>query len=167
MSQWPSGITDAQQDLICLIKPWSDTFGGRGLCRKAFDPGQVRRHLANLSVMEHDGDQGFRFRFVGSAVMARLGLKRRPESVDDLPIQIAEAWYRRANHILSAPGVICGSDDLTTRGLRHDWLRASLLAANGQVHQILCHDLIAPLGADVSDEAIPSDIHGNEIVLAA
>ena len=163
MSQWSKGVTDAQSVLIDILKRWESVSHPGAIRRNAFDPGPVRQFLSNLSVLDLGREQESAFRYVGSAVPGLMGLLETPRSLADVPENMVRAW--QASKTLTA--IVCGSYAAPDTQAAHVWMRVPMVNNEGEIKEILCHDMIVPL-ADRDRSTSTSDyIHGDDIVLAA
>lgn len=167
MSQWISGITDAQKDLISALRRWSGVWEGQAIGRKVFDPGVVCRHLANLSVVEWSAGHQLYFRFVGSSLSGNFGQGRRLEWVSDLPDETAQLWQKPAQSLLQDRRMLCGVESNRRCDRSHAWLRIPLVDESGRLVQMLCHDTVEVISDATPTRPISNDVHGHEITLAA
>jgi len=163
MSQWSKGVTDAQTVLIDILRQWASASHPGAVHRNAFDPGPVRQFLSNLSVLDLGRDRNPAFRYVGSAIPGLMGLRATPMSLADVPENMVRAW--QACTTLNA--LECGLYPAADRQAVHVWMRVPMVNNEGEIKEILCHDMLAPL-ADRDQTTSKSDcIHGEDIVLAA
>ncbi|MEO0465427.1 MAG: PAS domain-containing protein [Pseudomonadota bacterium] len=167
MSQWPSGITDAQSELVAVLASWSDAYGEIGVRQSDFDPGAVRRHLSHLSIMQCDEAGQFRFRFIGSALPQLFQLDLKTAATQQDATVLPQAWRAPVTEVAEQRLPICSSTPLVGRRFRHAWLRIPMFDSHGLVSQVLCHDSLVSAGEVGRWEVIHTDIHGEEITLAA
>ena len=157
------GLTEAQS---AIISHWHGKCqGGRLPMRGDIDPGELRSHLAAISIVEIEPDGGIRFRIAGSEVRSIFGREMRgrrlhechgPE-VDMWALGLTAALDRRA----PVGGVIERSVDC------HTWLRLPLEVQSGTV-LVLCHDMIMPKSRFGGKDKLQSSAQSNRVhVLAA
>lgn len=163
MSQWSKGVTGAQSILIDILQQWAFASHPCAINRSAFDPGPVRQFLSNLSVLDLGRKPRPAFRYVGSAVPGVMGLRETPKSLEDVPENMANAW--QASITLNA--LKCGSDPAPNRRSVHFWMRVPMVDNEGEIREILCHDVLAPLAESDRPTSQSDYIHGGDIVLAA
>lgn len=133
------GLTLAQAE---LIKHW------RACChhgslpfREQLDPGQIRAHLSEVSIVEIHDNREARFRLVGSGLRKVFGRDMRGRKIADLEQGVLEmlslGLERSCEEQRPVGGLIERSYDT------HAWLRLPLQASERAV-QILCHDVLIP-----------------------
>lgn len=140
------GLTSAQAE---LIKHW------RACCRdgllpfrEQLDPGQIRAHLSEVSIVEISAEREARFRLVGSGLRKVFGRDMRGRKVSELDQSMLEmlslGLERSCEEQQPVGGLIERSHDT------HAWLRLPL-QGNGRAVQVLCHDVLIP-NARLRDE---------------
>ena len=133
------GLTPAQSD---LIQHW------RICCRDGFlplreqlDPGEMRAHLAAISIVELRQDGEAHFRLVGSGLRPVFGCDMRGRRLGELNPPAFEMWSlgleRSCDEQRPVGGLIERTHDT------HAWLRLPLRRTARAV-QVLCHDTLIP-----------------------
>ena len=127
------GVTRAQSD---LLNYWDAIRGGRALPhRDDIDPGQIRAHLASISILKLSGKNGIQFRLVGSKVRSSFRDLQQEISQDPLGI-----WGARLVEVAETRTPLHGISD--RNDMRHAWLRLPLDAGRDQHCHILCYDAL-------------------------
>jgi|Transcript_24719 hypothetical protein len=140
------GLTSAQAE---LVKHWRACCRGGSLpFREQLDPGQIRAHLSEVSIVEIRDNKEARFRLVGSGLRKVFGREMRGRKVTDLDQGMLEmlslGLERSCEEQRPVGGLIERSKDT------HAWLRLPLQGP-AQAVQVLCHDVLIP-NARLKDE---------------
>lgn len=127
------GVTYAQSEILSY---WNSIRGQRALPRREdIDPGEIRAHLASISILKLSGPSGIQFRLVGSKI--RSAFKDLHQEID---ADLQGIWGARLLEVAEARTPLYG---VVQRGhLRHAWLRLPLDAGPNEHCQILCHDAL-------------------------
>ncbi|MEL6415577.1 MAG: PAS domain-containing protein [Pseudomonadota bacterium] len=133
------GRTLAQAE---LIEHWQTCCHDGALpFREQLDPGQIRAHLSEVSIVEIHDNQDARFRLVGSGLRKVFGRDMRGRKIADLDQGILEmlslGLERSWEEQRPVGGLIERSNDT------HAWLRLPLQGPERAV-QVLCHDVLIP-----------------------
>ncbi|GAB5454348.1 MAG: motility/cell cycle regulatory protein MopJ [Henriciella sp.] len=133
------GLTSAQAE---LIEHWRTCCHDGALpYREQLDPGQIRAHLSEVSIVEIYNNQEARFRLVGSGLRKVFGRDMRGQKVTDLDRGVLEmlslGLERSCEEQRPVGGLIERSHDT------HAWLRLPLQGPARAV-QVLCHDVLIP-----------------------
>ena len=133
------GLTLAQAE---LIGHWRACCHGGALpFREQLDPGQIRAHLSEVSIVEIRDDREAHFRLVGSGLRKVFGRDMRGRKIADLDQGVLDmlslGLERSCEEQRPVGGLIERSHDT------HAWLRLPL---QGPAHavQVLCHDVLIP-----------------------
>lgn len=119
---------------------WHSLRGADGWVRRGdLHPGELRRFLAHLSILEA-GDEGLRFRLSGSHLRDSLGFDLRGRMLDSVGGLCRIAWEADARRALASGRPVGG---VRIEGERpvHAWLRLPLLCGDGVRLLVLCHDV--------------------------
>ena len=133
------GLTLAQSK---LIHHWrACCYNGQLPIREHLDPGEIRAHLAEVSIIELGRDEEARFRLTGSGLRKVFGRDMRGRTLDELDqsaFEMVTLGLRRACDEQRPVG------GLIERALKsHAWLRLPLRRI-GNIVQVLCHDELIP-----------------------
>lgn len=133
------GLTRAQSD---LIRHW------RACCRESLlpfreqlDPGKIRAHLSEVSIVELCQDGDARFRLVGSGLRKVFGCDMRGRRLAELDRATFEMWSLGLERSREEQAPIGGMIERTQD--THAWLRLPLRQMGNTV-QVLCHDTLIP-----------------------
>mgnify|MGYP003650971066 CR=1 FL=1 len=131
-----SGITDAQRRIISYWNSLSEH--GLPARRSDIDPGALRNHLADITLIEVDGRGRKRLRIAGSRVRDLLGGEMRGCDVDDLTEETASMLMTGVESVLQRQQPVGGLIDCKTH--KHAWLRLPVRSSRWDIQIVLCHD---------------------------
>lgn len=134
-----SGLTPAQSE---LISHWHHCcHNGLLPTRECVDPGAIRAHLSDISIVETKADGQTQFRLAGSGLRQIFGREMRGRSLNELDQSMFEVWSLGLARALD--------DQLPIGGLihrdheTHAWLRLPLRGGR-EGALVLCHDALIP-----------------------
>ncbi|NQY40239.1 MAG: PAS domain-containing protein [Henriciella sp.] len=150
------GLTLAQAE---LIEHWRTCCHGGALpFREQLDPGQIRAHLSEVSIVEIHENREARFRLVGSGLRKVFGCDMRGRKIADLDQGVLEmlslGLERSCEEQRPVVGLIERSYDT------HAWLRLPLQGSE-HVVQVLCHDVLIPNARLKGEYDSEFDIHSS------
>lgn len=133
------GFTPAQSD---LLNHWrAQHQQGVPPTREQLDPGAIRAHLSEVSIVEVSTRGHARFRLVGSGLRKVFGCDMRGKYLAELGRETYEVWSlglaSALGHERPAGGLIERDDET------HAWLRLPL-RKNATGALVLCHDSLIP-----------------------
>ena len=133
------GLTLAQAE---LIEHWRACCHGGGLpLREQLDPGQIRAHLSEVSIVEIQDNREARFRLVGSGLRKVFGQDMRGRRIADLEQGVLEMLSLGLERSCEEQRPVGGLIERTYD--THAWLRLPLQGPEHAV-QVLCHDVLIP-----------------------
>lgn len=136
-----SGITDNQKWLVCHWLALSHSVGCGCPRRQDLDPGDLRHHLADLSMLEIDPETGAAvFRIAGSRLRDIVGRDARGCRLDALAPRVSEMWRLGLDAALERRGPVGGVTHPVSEDKWHAWLRLPIEGPTGHPGLILCHD---------------------------
>lgn len=141
------GLTSAQ---CSIVEYWESRRATETLpYRHHIDPGALRSHLSDISIVEIDPQGEVVFRVVGSGLRSVLGRNVQGHALSTLDGSVADMFTLGLSTALSrqlpAGGIIDRQND------RHAWLRLPLLDQKGGVSLVLCHDHLLKRSGSKSD----------------
>ncbi len=140
-----AGVTPAQAALVAHWAALRDPYGR--VAREAIDPGAFKAMLSAVSVIEFGRDGRCRFRLAGSGLCELFGVvDLRGQDVEDALGERAEGLLLGLAAALERAAPVGGVSDALAQApdRKHAWLRLPLMAADGALTQVLCHDEIVP-----------------------
>ena len=155
------GLTQAQSD---LIGHWKARGVGMGPpAREQLDPGAIRAHLSEISIVEIGAHGRAKFRLAGSALRTIFGREMRGRFLADLDRDVFEMWSLGLSSVLDQRRPVGGLIERDTDV--HAWLRLPLQSGErGAV--VLCHDSLIPsvrLGREYEAESYKKKLFINNI----
>lgn len=139
MSTGFPGLTPAQSELIGHWR--ACCYNGQLPIREYLDPGEIRAHLAEVSIIELRPNEEARFRLAGSGLRRVFGRDMRGRKLDELDKSAFEmvslGLQRACDEQRPVGGLIEGALK------SHAWLRLPL-RRSASIVQVLCHDEIVP-----------------------
>lgn len=136
-----SGLTDNQKQLVRHWLALSREAGQRCPRRHELDPGDLRHHLADLSILEIDLETGAAvFRIAGSRLRDIVGRDVRGYALDALAPRVSEMWRLGLDAALERRGPVGGVTHPASADKWHAWLRLPIEDRSGQLGLVLCHD---------------------------
>jgi hypothetical protein len=109
--------------------------------REQLDPGKIRAHLSEVSIVELCQDGDARFRLVGSGLRKVFGCDMRGRRLAELDRATFEMWSLGLERSREEQAPIGGMIERTQD--THAWLRLPLRQMGNTV-QVLCHDTLIP-----------------------
>lgn len=161
------GLTGAQRELVDYWYRLSAGSRSTRPRRRDVDAGELRAHLANLSIIEVPLAGAARFRLAGSALCdtARTNLQGR--RLDGLPQDLAGLWREGLDEALHLGVPVGGLVERPGSEFYHAWLRLPLESDGGPERLILCHDEIVASSGTKKNSSIPALILGGHSSIAA
>lgn len=139
MSTGFAGLTTAQAD---LVKHWQCCSPGGVLpSRECLDPGAIKAHLSEISMIEVTETGRARFRLAGSGLRQIFGCEMRGRLLSDLAQTTFETWSLGLSRALDIGQPIGGLIDQGNNS--HAWLRLPLQSERAGAI-VLCHDALIP-----------------------
>ncbi|MEL7054959.1 MAG: PAS domain-containing protein [Pseudomonadota bacterium] len=139
MSTRFAGLTKAQAE---LVKHWRDCSRHNDMpSRECLDPGAIKMHLSEISMVEMSDRGEARFRLAGSGLRQLFGREMRGRLLSDLNQTTFEMWTLGLSRALDMGQPIGGLID--QGGTSHAWLRLPL-RSEGLDAVVLCHDALIP-----------------------
>lgn len=133
------GLTPAQ---AALVAHWKlRCLEGVLPSRERLDPGAIKAHLSDVSIIEMSERGQATFRLAGSGLRQIFGREMRGRSLAELDQTSYEMWslgLARALEVKQPIGGLIERDDKT-----HAWLRLPLQSERGGA-MVLCHDALIP-----------------------
>lgn len=134
-----SGLTTAQAE---LVEHWQYCSRNGGLpSRDCLDPGAIKTHLSEISMIEMTDTGLAKFRLAGSGLRQIFGCEMRGRLLSDLDQTTFEMWSLGLARALDMGQPIGGLIDQGVSS--HAWLRLPLRSdRSGAI--VLCHDALIP-----------------------
>lgn len=133
------GLTLAQSE---LIRHWrACCYNGQLPIREYLDPGEIRAHLAEISIIELRQDEQARFRLAGSGLRQVFGGDMRGRKLDELSQSAFEMVTLGLQRACDEQRPVGGLIEQAFKS--HAWLRLPL-RRNANIVQVLCHDELIP-----------------------
>ena len=148
--------TEAQTRLLAYWRSLRDSQGR--VMRASLCPGQLRRYLANISLVAVGPDGKARFRLAGSALRDIFGIEARGRYVSEVSGLSAEAWVDGLAYVCETARPACGIS--THDDVRYAWLRLPVYDHTARLNLVCCHDelLVDALSAP-AEPHIPALMH--------
>ena len=104
------------------------------------DPGAVRRHLANLSILAVDRLGDIQFRLIGSKARSIFGLAREGSPAPRHRPDGDAPWLIGLRDMTTSAQPVWGVKEVGTD--RHAWVRMPLLSDHADQNLVLCFDAL-------------------------
>lgn len=161
------GVTRAQSEIVLHWRNCAARSQSFCPSRQMIDPGVLRAHLANLSILEFDRERRMRFRIVGSRLRDIIDMDVRGLYLDDLPVRLSEVWALGLDAALERREPVGGVIAQPTSARQHAWLRLPLLDAEGRMRLVLCHDELVSEPDQGRRASVHTSIPGGKSCMAA
>lgn len=130
------GITSAQRS---IVEYWESQCRTGGLpYRNQIDPGALRAHLSDITIVEMDTAGDMVFRVVGSGLRSILGRDVQGKALSSLNDTVSDMFTLGLSAVMSRKHAVGGVIDREYD--RHAWLRLPMLDEHGGARLVLCHD---------------------------
>ncbi|NQY14662.1 MAG: PAS domain-containing protein [Henriciella sp.] len=133
------GLTRAQTE---LVQHWKNCSENSILpCRDRLDPGAIKAHLSEISIIEVSETGRARFRLAGSGLRKLFGQEMRGRELSELDQTTFEMWSLGLARAFDMQQPIGGLIERETDA--HAWLRLPLRSERSSA-LVLCHDALIP-----------------------
>ncbi len=133
------GVTNAQSEIIAYWR--SQQSGTDYPLRSEIDPGELRAHLASISIVEILSDGRMTFRIIGSKAQTLIKQIGSESSAHNIDLTPPASWCAGLLSCIDQCGPVGGL--LESGAEIQTWLRLPLRSRKRGHYQILCHDAIA------------------------
>ena len=128
-----------RQEQQLLLEHWSSMAPGGGIpYRSRIHPGEFRRWLSRLSILQPQADGRMVFRLSGSRLRDVIGTEPRGRTTADFPL-CRKAWHHGVTAAISEARPIVGTSQ-EGETLTHSWMRLPLICDRTRQMLVLCHD---------------------------
>lgn len=149
-----------------LVDYWSGLSEGRGLPKRGqIHPGEIRRWLSRLSVLELERGGRLKFRLSGSHLRDAFGRDARGRYVHDMSGLCERAWDSEVRRAVEEGRPMAGITELDGR-IVHAWLRLPMICEHSGAAVVLCHDrypTAASAGGDVEETTSVQQSNGARV----
>lgn len=151
------GLTSAQTE---LVQHWKNCSENNNLpSRACLDPGAIKAHLSEISMIEVSDSGRAQFRLAGSGLRTLFGQEMRGRLLSELNRTTFEMWSLGLARAFDMQQPIGGL--IEREADTHAWLRLPLRSERSSA-LVLCHDTLIP-NARLRDQSYRSSSISNDI----